>query len=585
MVKPLSLQPVEITAGGQVVKVTVGGAERRVYAAIPGWEVEFLDKSGDTLPRHFYDDVLPALAVFIAPRSGQPAGSAAGDDVAGDGTIGKPYASIQKALSSTTATRNVVVCRGGIIGGPGHAADAHYSGIFNARSFTIQAYRDEDPFFDGNHEVDNFGIFASSGAQMDQIIQGIGLQGFIGSVSSANAGAIYFSSGTNGGACQIFRDFVVRDIDGIGVNWFKPRGDRGAACERGVLRDSDSTLLTGTHNFGSSFQPGVEPTWAFRNDMRFAHLYMTGANRGDHRSPGEGYPNDIGGNAGSFQAAAKIHGYLGCLFFGCLIEGINDVAPKGPGGYGTGIWYDVGNRESDIVSCYAERCARSAYFWEVGSTGRAVSCIAKDCGRGKNFSNFRIASPYIQLWNCLSIGGASSIEVYDDIRSLASDGYGWDTQGEQMHNCLWIGPTSGPNAESFLMRLYDNGQKAGGTGTNPPDYFSAASGGSWSRNAWLLGGTSKVVRWDQTPPGNQTYSSPQLLHDGDATHAAHPECGSGDLLLAGALSSHLDAGLNAVPSSPIFGAGLPLPADIAGLLGLPAGFVPSIGPIFCPGMN
>lgn len=548
------------------------------------WPVLTLDRTGNTIPTHNYADVPTANAVYLAPRSGQPAGSAAGSD-AGTGAIGAPYATITQALNATTSTRNVIVCRGGTIGGVGHASDAsHGTSIFSARGVTIQSYRNEQVWFDGNNTVQNFGIFACNGTVMTHTIRGLGFRNYIGNNNLANGGCMYLSSGTNNNATIIVEDCVFKNIGGTAVDWFKPRGDRGARMTRCVVRDCDSTGITGTHFSGGQFQAAAPNAlvYPFRNDMLFEDLYIARCNTGNHI---DGQPGDTGSYAGSFQAGAKIHGYLGCTFKGCIIENINET-----GEYGAGIWFDVGNREVNVVNSLARNCARAGFFTEVGQETTFANLLTYNCGYGQYHGNFRIATRTPRVYHCTSVGGAVPIEFYDDIRSQTSDGYGPDTDNCVLVNNLFAGPTTGPTGSiggsTRLIFLFSDGAKTAadppnfvaGTSTRPSQFFDGA--GAWDKNAWWKSTVPNVCRWDEpaggvAPTGSKSYATTTLLH------ADRPDAAATDLTLAAdPFVDHVQYKVAA--SSPAYNAGLPLPADIAALIGKPTGSVHSLGYIDVP---
>ncbi|MCA9343007.1 right-handed parallel beta-helix repeat-containing protein [Candidatus Saccharibacteria bacterium] len=109
-----------------------------------------LDHSGKTIPAHNYP--VPSDAIFISPAgSDKTSNSPDGNDSNSGTSVNTPVKSISRAISLVSSTgRKTIVMRGG------EYRDWHTKGggkdksvYYESTSFTLQAYQDESPWFNG----------------------------------------------------------------------------------------------------------------------------------------------------------------------------------------------------------------------------------------------------------------------------------------------------------------------------------------------------------------------------------------------------------------------------------------------------
>lgn len=124
----------DITASGQ-------GAVRFGCASGP----LALDNSGKTIPENNYE--IPPNAIFMSPSGvDKNSNSVDGNDANDGSSKDKPVKTINRAIALVSTTRNTIVMRGG------EYRDWNYSGNtiqFQDKSFTLQAYPGESPWFNG----------------------------------------------------------------------------------------------------------------------------------------------------------------------------------------------------------------------------------------------------------------------------------------------------------------------------------------------------------------------------------------------------------------------------------------------------
>lgn len=146
------------------VNNTLAGCTNRISGdatASAGGAVKFgcsggvlsLDNSGKTIPRTNYP--VPAGAIYMSPAGTDKNSSSVDGNDANDGSIvDKPVKTINRALALVSTTRTTIVMRGG------EYRDWNSSGNtiqYQSKSFTLQAYPQESPWFNGADVIPNVG--------------------------------------------------------------------------------------------------------------------------------------------------------------------------------------------------------------------------------------------------------------------------------------------------------------------------------------------------------------------------------------------------------------------------------------------
>jgi parallel beta-helix repeat protein len=104
-----------------------------------------LDNSGKTIPKNNYTP--PANAIYMSPTgTDKNSNSVDGNDANDGSAIDRPVKTINRAIALVSSTRNTIVMRGGEY----RDWNNNNGGIvFQSKSFTIQAYPQESPWFNG----------------------------------------------------------------------------------------------------------------------------------------------------------------------------------------------------------------------------------------------------------------------------------------------------------------------------------------------------------------------------------------------------------------------------------------------------
>ena len=117
-----------------------------------------LDNSGKTIPQTNYP--IPAGAIYISPAgTDKNSNSVDGNDANDGSTIDKPVKTINRAIALVSTTRTTIVMRGG------EYRDWNSSGNniqYQSKSFILQAYPTESPWFNGSDVVTGWTSMGSS---------------------------------------------------------------------------------------------------------------------------------------------------------------------------------------------------------------------------------------------------------------------------------------------------------------------------------------------------------------------------------------------------------------------------------------
>lgn len=142
------------------ISATSASASSAVRFGCNGSGVLSLDNTGRTIPTTNY--AIPAGAIYMSPAgSDKKSDSVDGNDANDGSTKDKPVRTISRAIALVSSSRSTIVLRGG------EYRDSHSSGsaiIFESKSFTLQAYPSESPWFTGADVVATG--WASSGANV-----------------------------------------------------------------------------------------------------------------------------------------------------------------------------------------------------------------------------------------------------------------------------------------------------------------------------------------------------------------------------------------------------------------------------------
>lgn len=108
-----------------------------------------LDPTGKTIPAHNYEPPTSGKVVYISPAGNdKDSNSPDGSDTTGDGSIAKPYKTIQKAYEVIgKGSTGTIVLRGGEYR-DWYTRDGQIAGFMEA-NLTFQAYKAEYPWFNG----------------------------------------------------------------------------------------------------------------------------------------------------------------------------------------------------------------------------------------------------------------------------------------------------------------------------------------------------------------------------------------------------------------------------------------------------
>lgn len=308
----------------------------------------------------------------------------------------------------------------------------------------------------------------------------------------------------------------------------------------------------------------------------FAH---NGANgMGANGGSRSGQPNDLviegnvfnGNNAEDFgwgctascaQANIKLGHMNGWTFKNNIVQ--NGV------GRAAGFWCDLSCRDGITVNNYISNHGWYGIFYEVSEGG----IIASNFVTGStNAPGIAVASAYTKVYNNTLVDNQFGIWVYDDIRSPArGDDTGANTTGVELaNNIIWDEP-------HYLVKADEKSGADFSVNTRPDEYFDVFDYNAYYR---VNGSGQKIVNWNQSNDGGDVYfSSLAAFTDthGWESHGLDIAGGEDPFFVnksAGDFRVRND--------SPAYNSGMPLPADVASVLGLQSGAVISRGAVAWP---
>ncbi|GMT99813.1 hypothetical protein KH5H1_39330 [Corallococcus caeni] len=233
---------------------------------------------------------------------------------------------------------------------------------------------------------------------------------------------------------------------------------------------------------------------------------------------------------------------------------------------GAGFWCDEDCRGGVIVNNIS-RNNKIGIFYEVSDTGIIASNLIYD----NTYAGIQTCSANTKIYNNTLVDNAAiDLWVYDDSRNeqdkRGSD-IGPDTVNVQVVNNL----LSGGNITTFKASRSDNNF----TNTGPNTFFSAMDYNSYYRS----GGTGKsLINWVDTGGVNYTSLAAMRAAHGWEAHGHDLASGGDPFFVNQSLRNYAVR-----TSSPAYLSGSPLPADVAQVLGVPAGTVTSRGALNWPG--
>ncbi|MBN8231194.1 right-handed parallel beta-helix repeat-containing protein [Corallococcus macrosporus] len=232
---------------------------------------------------------------------------------------------------------------------------------------------------------------------------------------------------------------------------------------------------------------------------------------------------------------------------------------------GAGFWCDEDCRGGVIVNNIS-RNNKIGIFYEVSDTGIIASNLIYD----NTYAGIQTCAANTKIYNNTLVDNAAiDLWVYDDARNeqdrRGSD-IGPDTVNVQVVNNI----LSGGNITTFKASRSDNNF----TNTGPNTFFSAMDSNSYYRS----GGTGKsLINWVDTGGVNYTSLSAMRATHGWESHGHDLASGGDPFFVNQGLRNYVVR-----PSSPAYLSGSPLPADVAQVLGVPAGTVTSRGALSWP---
>lgn len=505
------------------------------------WDVTTLDPTGATIPSTYHSPQDTDGAVFMAAN---------GDDKNDGKSEMSPVKSLNRAVAQCPNKGSINI-RGGTYNDNYRNPDGSFK-IMNDKFITVQSYLGEPVTFDGGGKLKFLMVCGAKSGTGETAFKGFEITGFIGDWGGS-IGNVPLYLGDGSGAVYAVEDLLVHKNSGCGINVSDPRGDLGdARVVRTVFCDNGSDGLTDTGS--QKAVKGSGPRADHDNDWWVMHSYFGRNNRNNNQKP--------------YEAGSKVHNNRKVTFFGNIVE---DTI----GNYGHGLWSDVANIYARYIMNCVRGCGSDGLFDEVGEEAWFISNLVIDCGLEENHANIRVASRKPMIWYNTSVvtregrNGKKAylpIEIYDDVRNNLTDGYGADTRDVSMSSNLF----SGRGRYSFLMWLYANQPPHAGGGTQPSDFWTP--NGHWGPNAWWLDGAN-MVRWTEKGT-NVQYKDPASLQKARGV-------GGKDIICPD--EPFVDHKRFRVKStSPAYGLGEPLPADVAALLGYKAGQRFPFGYIDCP---
>lgn len=256
-----------------------------------------------------------------------------------------------------------------------------------------------------------------------------------------------------------------------------------------------------------------------------------------------------GQSAGNVKITrAKRWVFRGCTFDDCV--------------EGNGLWFDQSCIDFDVISCTADGCEDKGFFTENCTTTRYVDCVSAN-----NLTGFHIlGTDNVDMWNCTATNCRELLVVEQDTRTPANTPANLDSRYPNDPDVDWY-------INSFRWRNGILGKTTTGvahfrvksSGLTPPREWSTYGVTSDGNLFNRASGSGSLVTLT-TAAGEVGYSW--------ASYQSTTGQDAGSLFIDG--SDGLDA-LTYLPTSAtrtaLAGVGVPLPADIAALVGQPTGTV------------
>jgi Right handed beta helix region/Protein of unknown function (DUF1565) len=238
-------------------------------------------------------------------------------------------------------------------------------------------------------------------------------------------------------------------------------------------------------------------------------------------------------------------------------------------GRAAGFWCDLSCRDGVTVNNYVANHGWFGIFYEVSEGGIIASNVVTGSTGAPGIA---VASAHTKVYNNTIVDNQFGIWVYDDVRSPArGEDTGANTTGAELaNNIIWDEP-------HYLIKAAEKPGTDFSVNTRPDQYFDVFDYNAYYRTN---GSGQKVVNWNQGDDGGDVYFSSLA-----AFRDAHDWEGHGLDIAGGPDPFFVDkaAGdLRVRSSSPAYGSGMPLPADVAASLGQPTGAVVSRGALTWP---
>jgi hypothetical protein len=520
------------------------------------WPVELLDHTATTVPAHPFSVPGSNVKHVALPANG-------GSDTTGTGSSGSPYATVSKAYDNITTGGTIVMHAGTYTGA---AAQLKGGANLSSKFFTLMSNPGDQVWFDGGNSLTSFTTLSSAGAGTYHI-WGVGFKRYVTSDNTSSGTNVLYFSGSNGAIFDMYA-MVVSLNSGVGMTLYKCAP--GSVMDRCIVADNGSLGVNGVGRITYGTH-GVDPVdngtdgWVIKNSY-FA------------RNNNTGIGNTFDSAWKDLMANVKIHKTLGIKIFGCIFEDCGNTLAHSDSS-GVGLWLDNANKEGVVACCLARGNAYAGIMFEVCTTMTMISCVAYDNSLGwGNRSNILCASPHSNIWHCTSVGGAIPFEIYDDNRSINSDGYAPDTEDIGFAGNLGVGPIG--SGSSLFWNYNIIPINSGGTGTDPTDFYTT---GGYGKNAWFKNGTSNILRW--TVGGADDFSSTTaLMNSKHGIGASDVTVTTDPFVKIGTANGQRD--LRVKPGSQVYMNAAALTSDMAdalvGILDLPAGSIHSYGAISCP---
>ncbi len=235
---------------------------------------------------------------------------------------------------------------------------------------------------------------------------------------------------------------------------------------------------------------------------------------------------------------------------------------------GTGWWCDLGCTNATVVRNVATGNQVHGLFYEVSSTALIASnVVADNAGDGIKLSSV----DHVRVYDNTFADNGTALGIYNDPRVPASDPY------SQQLGLSWL--TTG----TVLVNNYYADADADDPIIVSADYRSTPHGGAFvttsDGNAYQRpSSTSPLLSWVTAPGRTADYADLAAFRAGTGNdrHGVAGDLATVPFVNPGQQDYLLNTGALGI------GAGLPLPADVAGAIGVPAEAHPNIGVLAGP---